>query len=140
MVSPGCGQSAFCREFLLKYPYDERIRRYEDAELLTRLLENAVVYSTNHPTMIHNNDYAEASLPRKDVHEDFFAYLDFNYSNFWKNMCNYRFFLEERILYPDFGRTHYKKMYFRYDLLLLYKALVSYNKIIWKIKDWLNMK
>lgn len=38
-------------------------------------------------------------------------------------MCVYRTFLEERELYPEYGKKHYAKMYKRYDWLLMYKLL-----------------
>ena len=122
-IAPGCGQSAFKQLFFLSHLYDERIRRFEDAELLLRQLNDAVVYSSTKPTMIHDLNYAEASSPRKNVYEDYFAYLDFETGGFWRKMCVYRTFLEERILYPEYGRKHYKRMYYRYDLLLCHKLL-----------------
>lgn len=129
-ISPGCGNSVFRRTFMLKHLYDERIRRFEDGELLTRQLTNAIVYSTSHFTMTHNIDYNEASRPCNNVYEDYFAYLDFHTGGFWRRMCVYRIFLENRDLYPEFGRKHYRKMYFRYDLLLCHKILNLLKKYL----------
>ena len=61
-VMPGNGSSAFRREFMLKHLYDERIRRFEDAELLIRQLVVARVYSSKTPTLLFNRDFAEASI------------------------------------------------------------------------------
>lgn len=129
-IGPGEGHSAFRCSLMLKYSYDERIRRFEDAELLIRLLNDSIVYSTIKPTMIVNCEYSEASSPRKDVYEDYFAYLDFETGGFWRKMCVYRTFLEERILYPEYGRKHYKRMYYRYDLLLCYKILNNLKRYL----------
>lgn len=126
-ISPGNARTALRREFALRYPYDERIRRFEDAEWLGRMLPEAKVYSTTCPTLLFNRDAAEASRPRKNVMEDYFAYLDFRKGGFWQRMCAYRCFLEERELYPEYGRKHYKWMYYRYDLLLLFKVLNWWN-------------
>lgn len=122
-IMPGCGQSVFKTSFILEHLYDERIRRFEDAELLIRQLSVAKVYSSKHPTMIHDNNFAEASKPRKDVREDYFSYLDLNTGSFWRKMCVYRTFLEERELYPEVGHNLYPSWYYRYDMLLLFKLL-----------------
>lgn len=128
LVSPGEGRVAFRKTLLLKRPYHEKIRRFEDAELIIRLLSDAKVYSSRKATMIVNCDFSAASHPRKDVMEDYFAYLDFSKGGFWRKMCVYRTFLEERELYPEFGKVHYAKMYKRYDWLLVYKLLNWFGK------------
>lgn len=128
LVSPGEGRAAFRKTLLLKRPYHEKIRRFEDAELIIRLLSDAKVYSSRKATMIVNCDFSAASHPRKDVIEDYFAYLDFSKGGFWRKMCVYRTFLEERELYPEFGKVHYAKMYKRYDWLLVYKLLNWFGK------------
>ena len=127
-VMPGNGSSAFRKEFFLQQPYNDKIRRFEDAELLIRQLACARVYSLKTPTLLFNRNFAEASHPRKDVMEDYFAYLDFSKGGFWRKMCVYRTFLEERELYPEFGKVHYAKMYKRYDWLLVYKLLNWFGK------------
>lgn len=81
------------------------------------------MYSLNTPTLLFNRNFAEASRPRKNVMEDYFAYLDFSKGGFWRKMCVYRTFLEERELYPEYGKKYYAKMYKRYDWLLMYKLL-----------------
>ena len=63
------------------------------------------------PTLLFNRNFAEASHPRKNVMEDYFAYLDFSKGGFWRKMCVYRTFLEERVLYLEYGKSHYSKMY-----------------------------
>lgn len=128
LVSPGEGRAAFRKTLLLKHPYNEKIRRFEDAELIIRLLSDAKVYSSRKATMIVNCDFSAASHPRKDVMEDYFAYFDFSRGGFWRKMCVYRTFLEERELYPEFGKTNYAKMYKRYDWLLVYKLLNWFGK------------
>lgn len=128
LVSPGEGRAAFRKTLLLKRPYHEKIRRFEDAELIIRLLSDAKVYSSRKATMIVNCDFSAASHPRKDVMEDYFAYLDFSKGDFWRKMCVYRTFLEERELYPEYGKSHYSKMYKRYDWLLMYKLLNWFGK------------
>lgn len=123
MIGPGSNHSCFRRDILLKFPYNEQIRRFEDGELLMRLLEVAKIYSSKKPVAVVHSEYSSASKPRKNVMEDYFANLDFKNGDFWKKMCVYKMFLENRELYPEYGKKHYVKMYNRYDWLIMYKIL-----------------
>lgn len=123
VISPGCGHSIFRTSFVRQYPYDERMRRYEDCDLLLRMLPNAIVYSTQHPTEIHDVNYAEASHARKDIKEDIMGYLHQYHGGFWMKMCVFKTFIEERENYTEECRKLYPSWYLRYDLLLLLKLL-----------------
>lgn len=127
-VLPGAGFSVFRKKLLLNCPYNEKIRRFEDAELLLRLLDGSKVYSSRKITSIHDLDFAEASRPRQNVEEDYFAYLDFKAGGFWRKMCVYRTYLEERTEYPEAAERLYPNMKYRYDWLLLFKLLNSLRK------------
>lgn len=126
-VLPGAGFSVFRKSLLARCPYNEKIRRFEDAELLLRLLDGAKVYSSKKITSIHDFNYAEASRPRKNVEEDYFAYLDFNTGGFWRKMCVYRTYLEERIEYPEAAMRLYGHMRYRYDWLIAFKLLNKFK-------------
>lgn len=122
-ISPGCGHSIFKTSFAKKYPYDERFRRYEDADLLLRMLPTAKVYSSTTPTEIHDMDTIAASHPRKDIREDYIGSLSLTAGGFWHKMCTYRLFIEERENYPEECKRLYNYWYYRYDLLCIYKLL-----------------
>lgn len=122
-ISPGCGHSMFKTSFVKKHPYDERIRRYEDCEILLRMLPNANVFSSSLPTEIHDLDLTAASSPRKDISEDFMGHLDINKGGFWYKMCVFRTFIEEREHYKEDTKRLYPHLYKRYDLLLFMKML-----------------
>lgn len=119
-ISPGCGHSIFKTSFVKKHPYDERFRRYEDADLLLRMLPEAKVYSTTIPTEIHDMDTAAASVPRKKIEEDYVGHLSLN-GSFWYKMCVFRIFIEERENYPEECRRLYDKWYRNLRMLILYK-------------------
>lgn len=123
LIGPGANHSCFKKELLEKYPYKTHIRRFEDGELLMRMLPNAKVYSSSKAVAIVHGEYSCASRPRKNPLEDYFAYLDFSQGGFWQKMCVYKMFLENRESYPEYGKKHYAKMYKRYDWLLIYKML-----------------
>lgn len=122
-VSLGPGCSLFRKSKLLECPYDERLRRYEDAELLLRLLPICTVYSCKEPTFIVNTSYSAASKPRKNIDEDALGHLNFKRGGFWGLMATFRFFIEERENYPEECHRLYPSWYWRYDLLLLHKLL-----------------
>lgn len=125
---PGAGFSMYKRGITLHYPYDEKIRRFEDAELLIRMLPHVCVYSNSHIVQVHDVNYAEASSPRKDISEDYAGHLSMKGKSFWAKMCVYRTYLENRELYPKEMRKLYPQWYYRYDLLLLYKFLNVFGR------------
>lgn len=127
-ITPGCGHSIFKTTFVRKHPYDERIRRFEDFEILLRMLPNANVFSSQSITDIHNMNYAEASNARKDIMEDYMGYLDIKKGSFWHKMCSYRLFLEERDHYSMECRKRYPLLYYRYDLMIICRVLSFANK------------
>lgn len=122
-ISPGCGHSIFKTSFAKKHPYDERFRRYEDADLLLRMLPVAKVYSSTIPTEIHDMDTVAASRPCKNINDDYVGHLCLSEGGFWYKMCVYRIFIEERENYPDECKKLYPNWYYRYDLLFFYKLL-----------------
>ena len=125
---PGAGFSMYRKDYIYQYPYDERLRRFEDAELLIRMLPNARVYSSKKIVQIHDINYAQASSPRKNSTEDYAGHLSMKGKSFWAKMCVFRSFLENRDLYPEKMRKMYSSWYYRYDLLLLYKILKYINR------------
>lgn len=122
-ISPGCGHSIFRASFVREYPYDERLRRYEDCDLLLRMLPNATVYSSIHPTEIHDMNYAEASSARKDIKEDIIGHLHQYHGGFWMKMIVFQMFISEREYYQVECKKLYSSWYWRYDLLILIKIL-----------------
>lgn len=124
---PGAGFSMYRKEYISQYPYDERLRRFEDAELLIRLLPQARVFSSKKIVQVHDINYAQASAPRKDIDEDYSGHLTMKGKPFWGKMCVYRTFLENREAYKDEMHRLYPSWYWRYDLLLLYKILKHFK-------------
>lgn len=123
-ITPGCGHSVFRTEFVKAHPYNEKLRRFEDGELLMRMLRSPKVYCTTEITDIHNMNTTAASYPRKEIKEDYVAYLSLN-GTFWQKMCSYKIFIEERTHYKKMCKKIYPTWYWRYDLLLLYKILTK---------------
>lgn len=126
-ISPGCGHSIFRTDFVKQHLYDERLRRYEDFEILLRMLPQANLYSSKYITEIHDINYAEASKVRDNINEDFTGYLDLKEGGFWYKMCIFQLFLFERNNYKEQCHQLYPSWYYRYDLLLFYKVLKMFG-------------
>ena len=132
-IGPGSNHTMFKTEILNLHQYDTRLRRFEDAELLSRILKKAIVYSSTIPVSLVHSEYSFASIPRKNIYEDFMGYLDLNKGGFWYKMCVYRTFIEEREHYKEETKRLYPHLYKRYDLLLLMKVIEVINKLKRKI-------
>lgn len=128
-INPGTNQSIFKRDLCLIHPYDERLRRYEDIEVLMRMFADSYIYSSTQIVAMVNTNYASASKTRNHIEDDFVGHLSFN-GSFWKKMCIYQLYLGERLRYPKECKSLYPKWYYRFDLLLLYKILMKLPKFI----------
>lgn len=133
IISPGAGHSFIRKSLLLQFPYDERFRRYEDAELLIRLLPNSRVYSSNVPVEIHNCIYSSASNARSNIQEDYVGHLDFGIGGFWAKMCVFRTYMEEKEHYPQEVKKLYPDIHKRYDLYLAYIFITKFRKLFKKV-------
>ena len=122
-IGPGSNHTLFKKNIMLQYPYDSKLRRFEDAELLIRMLQTAKIFSSRIPTSIVHTEFSSASKKRKNISEDYAGHLSFTGKTFWARMSVYRLFIENRELYPDEMHKLYPSWYWRYDLLLLYKIL-----------------
>lgn len=120
---PSTGHTLFKADLVKKYPYNSNIRRYEDVELIMRVLREAKVVTTSKVIFYINADYSSASSARKTIKEDFLGYLDFKGKSFWEWMCLYQFYLWERNHYPHEVNKLYPTLRWRYDLLVLNKVL-----------------
>lgn len=128
-IGPGSNHSLFKRELLMSFPYNETLRRYEDAELLMRLLGEAVLYSSMQPVSLVHTEFASASKIRNDISSDYVGNLKFE-GSFWKRMCDYELYLEERVRYGVICDKLYPILKYRYDLLLLHKFLYKIKNIL----------
>ena len=109
------------RRLALSCPFNEKIWRYEDDEMLLRMYSHATLLYISKPVMIANQAFSAASHARNDILEDFLGHLDFKGKSFWEKMCLYRMYIEERPHYQEQCRKLYPILYYRYDMLLLYK-------------------
>ena len=120
---PRAGAFICKRDLLILNPFNEQIRRFEDLEMLYRIYHNVKIYLGVKPVMVVNQEFASASIGRKDIQEDFLGHLDFKRKSFWERMCLYKFYLGERPYYMEQCKKLYPNLAKRFDLLLLSKWL-----------------
>lgn len=120
---PSTGHTIFKTELIKQYPYSTNLRRYEDVEMIMRILKEAKIVTTSKVIFYVNAKYSSASSARKTIKEDFLGHLDFKGKSFWEKMALYQFYLGERDYYPQEVNELYPRLRWRYDLLFLYKIL-----------------
>ena len=122
-ICPRTGATINSRNLVLKCPFNEQIRRFEDLECLFRMFCYSPVLLSHHIVLTQNIDYASASAARSSIDEDFLGHLNFKGKSFWEKMALYQFYLWERDHYPDEVNKLYPALRWRYDMLLLNKTL-----------------
>ena len=121
------GSAIIKRELLLEHPFNEKLRRFEDAECQYNLMRNNHIYVSPVPVMISNRDASAAAKAREDVREDFTGNLVFEGKCFWEQMCLYVLALSGRCIYPEVNEM-YRKQLHRIDYRLAF-----YGMRIWYI-------
>ncbi len=128
-IMPRTGASIYHRELIMACPFNDKIRRFEDLDVIFQLYRCSNIFLGECPVLVFNQSHCSASAARPNIHEDFVGHLDFRGKGFWERMCLYQFYLGERDYYPQEIRTLYPTMHLRYDLLILYKLLLFLRKI-----------
>lgn len=123
------GTTVYRKSIVEKYPFDERVRRYEDLQRIFKLYREYSLYLCHKPVAKVNIEFAAASRARKDIKEDFLGYLDFKGKSFWEKMALYAFYLGERDYYPEQCKKYYPWLYWRYDWLFLFKMIKMIAKL-----------
>jgi len=108
-LMPCAGTCVFDRQLLMDCPYDNSIRRYEDAEMMMRLVSGAKVFTFSQPVMCYDRDQSSASKRRTEISEDYLGHLSFESKTFWHKMLVYDFYVEAINIYPKEARFLYKR-------------------------------
>lgn len=107
---PRAGAAVFKRELLLEHPFDEQLRRYEDAESLFEIMRTTKVYRSHIPIMTYRLDNVSASYARKDISEDFIGHLSMKGKSMWEQYALWQLYLQGLDLYPnDMNRLYVRK-------------------------------
>lgn len=129
------GSSVINRSLLLEHPFNEKLRRYEDAECQYEIMRSNRLCVCPVPVMISDRDATSAAGFRKDINEDFIGCLNFDNKSYWEQMALYLLALECKNGYPN-NANMYSKIYNRLDLKLGFIFIRIRNKIV---KTWRNV-
>lgn len=120
------GSSVIRRELLLQYPFNEQLRRFEDAENQYNIMRSNLLYQSSTPVMISNRDAGCASFYRKNIEEDFEGHLIFDGKSFWERMSLYQLALDCKNGYPEAAENLYRFIYKRMDYKIAYFLIRGY--------------
>jgi hypothetical protein len=134
------GNYTIRKDVVEKYPFNEHLFRYEDAECFFEIMEHETIYSNPKPVMIYNQNSLKASRPCERIKDDYLGYLNFNTKSFWKHLVLFDLCLQATSLYPD-ARTLYDSEYHNIVDKGILKFIHIYLRIRYKVeKRWHNMK
>lgn len=115
---PRAGAALFHKEILKKYKHKKNLRRYEDAEFLFNVMRNEQFVSSKTPVMIYNCESLSASKARKDIREDFLAYLSVNDKPHWERVVLLDLYMQCKKLYPQEASSLYKESdFYKQDIM-----------------------
>lgn len=101
VLMPRAGTAIFRRDLILKFPFKENLRRYEDAESLFDIMRETKCYRDPKPVMSYNVSSLEASAPRKDISEDFIGHLSIKGKGWMEQYAIYMLYMQGLQIYPD---------------------------------------
>ena len=105
---PVAGSCIILRQLLLQHPFQEHLRRYEDAESLFGIMRTARIWTTARPAMIYNQDSCSASHVRSDIAEDFIGHLSLDGKSLWEQFALWQLYCQGLKLYPNDMKRIYK--------------------------------
>lgn len=105
------------KQILKDEPFNEKLRRYEDAERQYRIMRRLPLIVIPTPISIIDRTSAAASKPRNNPDEDFVCNLNFDNKSYWEQLCLYILSLDCLKYYPNKAYL-YEKIYKRWDLKL----------------------
>lgn len=129
-IYPRTGNMVIKRSAMLKEPYREDFRRYEDAENTIRLMRHYRFYACQEPLFSYNQDTLEACFKRDNVNEDFICTMTPQGKSFFEQMMMYHFYHEACWLYPEYAPEFYGKTF----------AKMKYGRGDKYLKKWKELK
>lgn len=138
-MMPCQGTTLYRKSILLENPYSEKLRRYEDAEMLFSLMRTQSIYTSKKPVFIYKLDAAAASKGRKNINEDFLGHLNLNNKSFWERVVLYDLYKQALILYPKQANDVYKGKFGDTKLKFIYMGAQIVSFALRKIINILNL-
>ena len=125
------GSAIYKKNLVQKYPFNEKLRRYEDAECQYEIFNIVEVYQSKVPVMISNRDASEAASYRKDIDEDFLGHLNFKGKSFWERMMLYKLARQAVDGYGEVARNMYSSELTNTTYIFIF----YFFRIIWLLEN-----
>ena len=129
-LMPRAGAAIFKKSLLLKFPLNESLRRYEDAESLFNIMRHVKCYRDPVPVMSYNVSTLAASAPRKDISEDFIGHLSIKGKSVMEQYAIYKLYLQGLQIYPSDMVRLYGNHMFNHILFKVIGIIVHMLKIL----------
>lgn len=132
------GSVIYDRNLLLKNPYPEDIRRWEDAAMFFRLMTKEKIYTSGTPVFTYIMDNSSASHGRKNIKEDYLGHLTIKNKTFWERMCIHVLYSQAIKLYPEQCKILYGNNFFNYFDKIAYKFFYCIKWLIRLYSKFIN--
>lgn len=98
---PRTGACIVHKSLCIKYPYNDKLRRFEDAGVIFKMFAKCKILTCKTPVMVYNKNTLAASKGRDDINEDYVSCMDLNNGSFWERMAKYDLLFQNMKLYPE---------------------------------------
>lgn len=129
-LMPCQGSTIYKKNLLLNETYNEKIRRYEDAELLFNIMRTCKWYTSKKPVFSYCLDYSSASRLRPSIKEDFCGYLSWEGKPFWEQVVLYDFYKMAYKNYPEEASVLYDNSHFSWKVRCINCIVTSFMNVI----------
>ena len=104
---PSPGGIVIKKVIMLKEPYREDLRRYEDTEHIFRLMRKYRFYACPEPLYCYNQDSLYASIRCENIKEDFICNLSPEGKSLFEQLAQYKLYNEACRTYPKYVEQLY---------------------------------
>lgn len=132
-LRPCQGAVLYKKEVLLKHPFPEKLKRWEDAAMFFEIMREELIYTCTKPVFTYVLDNASASHGRSDIKEDFVGYLTPKDKSFWERMSMFLLYKQAVTLYPEQARELYGTKLFSFPDHICY---VLFDGIKWILRGY----
>lgn len=106
---PRAGAALFRKTFIIEHPFNEKLKRYEDAEMLFDMMRRTKIFTCPVPVVTYNRGESQASLPCQDISDDFIGHLTLKGKSIFEQYALYQLYIEGKYLYPKQVHNLYKE-------------------------------
>ena len=131
-LMPRAGAFVCRKELMLRFPYDETLRRSEDAEMLFRFFRECPVVQISNVVMEYRRTFSAESVKQPPIEKDFKGHLSFDKKKLWEKICLYELYIEVKNRYPEDAVRLYSSLRKRYGLIISYHLAFWYRALIHK--------